>query len=158
MRHSCSDLRAELPIAFSALADIQYSYILPPPPRNFDAVMGFDARSAAVFESYNGRLPKIPAPSNATTSNGVMISSKALEGNWLFYMTDIILSRMNYRIMKELYEKEQIWGWRPDNLFKLLRSVNEFDCKLDHWYVLKSVPFSYYILHPTNHGLINFSK
>jgi len=68
------------------------------------------------------------------------VITPVLEETWLFYMTDIILSRLKNRILRTLYGEGHT-VWNPSNLFSLLRSVNEFECKLEHWYV-SQIPVS----------------
>jgi hypothetical protein len=55
-----------------------------------------------------------------------------LGAEWLYYMADIILSRLKNRILRTLYTDGHE-SWNPNNLFHLLKSVNEFECKLTHW-------------------------
>ena len=94
--------------------------------------MGFDTQSPAVFAAYVARLPKLPPPYRATTRSTAAESGDVLEEDWLFYMTDIILSRLKNRVLRSLYADGHT-SWHPDNLFVLLRCINEFECKLEHW-------------------------
>jgi len=122
-----SEIRSELPLPPSILGDVDYPHVLPSPPSNFTTSMGFNSQGSTVFGPYDGHLPQLPIITATTTSDE--------EETWFFYMTDIILSRLGSRILRTLYQKDPS-EWNPRNLNHMLQSVNEFECKLGHWYAL----------------------
>lgn len=118
-----SDLRAELPLPPSQLAEIDYPPVLPPPPENFEKVMGFESGSVhgSALNDAQLQLPKSPA------------QLQSMENVWLYYMTDIIMSRLKNHVLKTLYDEGPV-SWNPPNLFSMLSTVNEYEYKLRHWY------------------------
>lgn len=132
----CSDLRTELPLPTSTIAEVDYAHVLPPPPSNIDAHLGFEPQSSTIFGAYNGRLPQLPADHASLRSNSSSVLSSVTmqmsEDIWLYYMSDIITSRLKNRILRTLYDKDHT-SWNPENLFHILQSMNEFECKFDNW-------------------------
>lgn len=124
-----SELRTELPLPSSILAEVDYPHVLPSPPSSFTASMGFETHTSDVLGPYNGHLSQLPDTDSISELRG---ESQEI---WFFYMTDIILSRLGNRILRTLYDKDP-GKWCPENLHQMLQAVNEFECKLEHWFVI----------------------
>lgn len=136
-------MRTEISLPSSPLFEIDYPRVLPPPPTDITATLGFPQESSKIFGVYNGRLPILPksddleikAPSSARPYNRQL--SEGEKAAWLYYMTSIIIHRLGNRIIRTLYLKDHS-SWNPSNLNDMLQAVNEFECKLEHWYVILS--------------------
>ncbi|KAK9236405.1 hypothetical protein V1525DRAFT_217083 [Lipomyces kononenkoae] len=116
------DLRAELPLPNSVLSDTsdtniadRYPYPSPPQPFGFPIFTQFESLSTA----QDPGLTQIQAMS------------------WYYYLSDVTLKRLQAQILNTLYQENRA-GWDLSQLPHVVRTVAEFEARLEAW--LKTLP------------------
>ncbi|KAL5313245.1 hypothetical protein ACEPPN_018978 [Leptodophora sp. 'Broadleaf-Isolate-01'] len=133
---SMCELRTELPLPPSLLAEVKYSHVLPTPPTNLGSAMDMDMEDSAspIFQA---------TPESLSQLHGMEVSSdKMQEQAWFLYLTDIILSRLGTRVLLNLYDNGHQY-WNPDHLYIMLRAADEFERQLSDWFSTLPEPIQF---------------
>ncbi|PVH70328.1 hypothetical protein DL98DRAFT_504778 [Cadophora sp. DSE1049] len=128
------ELRTELPLPPSLLADVKYSHALPTPPPNLGSRMDIEDSASPIFQA---------TPESFSQLQGMEVSSdKMQEQAWFLYLTDIILSRLGTRVLLNLYDHGHHF-WSQDHLHIMLRAADEFELQLSDWFSTLPEPIQF---------------
>lgn len=113
------ELRAEIELPNSSLADFHYPDMYPSPPDVPSEV----SHGEATFQS------GLQRSSGGRRSLG---SHRQHEQSWFYYLTEITLRRIVNRVLNVLYSDDHP-SWTDETVPYLIKAASEFEQQLDEW-------------------------
>ena len=110
------ELRVEMDIPNSLLADFQYPDLYPSPP---------DALSP---------VETVRTPGSTGLRSSALQSARSQEQCWFYYLTEITLRRIGNRVLNMFYQTGPS-AWSEEMLPKMASIAREFEQQLQDWYV-----------------------
>ena len=118
------ELRAEIDLPNSSLADLHYPDMHPSPPDMPEE----DAPSPSfVNESLNGRKSV-----QGLAESKSIVSQQQQEQIWFYYLTEITLRRIANRVLNTLYSTDHT-SWTDDAIPYMVKAAEEFELQLQEW-------------------------
>ncbi|KAH8734252.1 hypothetical protein BGZ61DRAFT_341832 [Ilyonectria robusta] len=114
------ELRAEIELPNSSLADFHYPDMYPSPPD----VPSEAPHGEATFQS------GLQRSSGGRRSLG---SHRQHEQSWFYYLTEITLRRIVNRVLNILYSDDH-QSWTDETVPYMIKAASEFEQQLDEWY------------------------
>ena len=116
------ELRAEMDIPDSLLADFQYPDLHPSPPDT----PAHNTVSGATIGAHDSSGPWHPRRSDNL--------HRQHEQSWFYYLTEITLRRLANRVLNVFY-RDGPGGWTLAALPSMIKMAREFESHIDDWYV-----------------------
>ena len=114
------EIRVELPLPQSSIADFEYPHMFPSPP--------------SPPSNFAPEISATPAYNRNATSPTEIITSSAKRWNeelsWYYYLTEVALRRIGNRIINTFYRKDHI-SWLDIN--PLIPMAEEFEAQISSW-------------------------
>lgn len=137
------EIRVELPLPQSSIADFEYPHMFPSPP--------------SPPLNFAPEISQSPSYSRNATSPAEMSKSYAKRWNeelsWYYYLTEVALRRISNRIINTFYRKEHT-SWL--NITPLIPMAEEFETQISNWSANLPVAMQYESGH--NDGVVSPSQ
>ncbi|KAH6879479.1 hypothetical protein B0T10DRAFT_520121 [Thelonectria olida] len=117
------ELRAEINLPNSSLADVHYSNMHPSPPDIYN-----DEGNAQLDSSPQERLTW--SRTSTRTTPGQL---KQQEQSWFYYLTEITLRRIANRVLNLFYAGDHT-TWTKDSVLSMIKTAEQFEQQLEEWY------------------------
>ncbi|KAH7155913.1 hypothetical protein EDB81DRAFT_785776 [Dactylonectria macrodidyma] len=122
------ELRTEIELPNSSLADFHYPDMHPSPPD-------------LLSEAPHGDNP-LQLGERRPGGRRSLASYRLHEQSWFYYLTEITLRRLSNRVLNTLYNEDHL-SWTDENLPYMVKAVSEFEQQLQQWYEGLPVPIQY---------------
>ncbi|KAH8901557.1 hypothetical protein GQ53DRAFT_707923 [Thozetella sp. PMI_491] len=116
------ELRTEMDLPNSSLADLDYPDMYPSPP---------DPDASGT--SANAGSPVVEGSTGQTRPRRMMTDKASREESWFYYLTEITLRRIGNRIINAFYSNS-LADWNEEAIPSMAKEVEEFERQLEEWY------------------------
>lgn len=117
------ELRSEVDLPNSSLADLHYPDMHPSPPD----MPNEDAPSPSFINGSTSGRRSVQGP------GGSIVSQPKQEQIWYYYLTEITLRRIANRVLNTLYSTD-LTSWTDDVIPFMVKAAEEFELQLKEWY------------------------